>query len=98
MTTLAVLQNAIVSVTARFTVTGAAFTLLRKIGTLAAVPRPMPSVSRPNEMSAGPVVLTVITAAFETMLPAAAVMLVVPLATPVTTPVLAFTVATVGDD
>ena len=58
------LQKANVSATARFTVTGAALGLLRRMGTESDVPRPTPMVSRPNEMTAAPLLLTVTTAVY----------------------------------
>ena len=75
---------------------GDALGLLRRMGTAVLVPRPTPMVSRPKLMTAGPELLTVTAAMFDVMLPDVAVMLAFPFATPVTTPVVAFTVANAG--
>ena len=90
------LQKAIVSATARLIVTVDALGLLRKIGTDVDEPRPMPSVSRPNEMMAGPLLFTLTTEALDVILPDVAVMFDEPIDTPVTTPVVALIVATDG--
>src|SRR5258708_26795482 len=96
--TAAVLKYALVSRTASFTITGApvGLGLLSRIGIDCAVPRPMPIVCDAKEMIAGPDELTVTVDVFDVILPLAAVPAVLPFATPVTSPLAAFTVAVVG--
>ncbi len=90
---LATEKYALVSRAARFTVTFEPCGRLRNTGIEVLAPRPTVSVSRPNEIAAGTVVLTTITAGFDVMAPLVAVTFAEPSATPVTTPVVAFTVA-----
>ena len=70
--------------------------LLSRIGIDALEPRPTDTVSRPNEMRAGPPAATVTVRVFDVMAPLLAVMSDVPFETPVTTPLTESTVATAG--
>src|SRR5712691_724302 len=81
---------------ARVTVSGDPAGLLSRIGIDALDPRPTDTVSRPNEMIAGPPLATVTVRVFDVIAPLLAVMSAVPLETPVTTPVIESTDATVG--
>src|SRR5258708_38406247 len=82
--TAAALKYALVSRTARFTVTADAAGLLSSTGMDCAVPRPMPIVCCAKEMIAGPDAFTLIVELLDGTVPLAAVTVVVPFATPVT--------------
>jgi hypothetical protein len=84
------------AVAVRFTTRSVPLGRLSRIGIGALEPRPTDTVSRPNEMMAGTAPPTVTSKPFDVMEALVAVMRVVSLATPVTTPVVALTVATAG--